>query len=238
MYLFFVRHGQPDYDRDAITEYGKAEAQALSGRFALLGLDKIYSSTMGRAMMTADFTAKELGLPVNGVDFAREDLAIKDFAVKTDDGIYRWCFLVKKIISEFRSEEVKKLGDKWYDSPLFADTNFKNGVLRVKKAVTGFMDELGYRYDEKRGTYAAVKHIYDRVALFAHEGFFMIFASCLLNIPYPVVSTMFQRMSTSTVTVFRIDDEGENLLPQICQYGNDSHIYRENLLDGFDRRAY
>lgn len=56
MFLFFVRHGMPDYENDTLTDYGKQEAQALSKRFALIGLDKIYSSTMGRAMMTSTVT--------------------------------------------------------------------------------------------------------------------------------------------------------------------------------------
>lgn len=238
MYLFYVRHGQPDYENDSITDYGKSEAKALAERFALLGLDKIYSSTMGRALQTAAYTAEKIGIGINGVDFAREDLAVTDFAVKTDDGKKRWCFVVDKIIKQFRSKEVKNLGENWYDSPLYVGTNFKQGIIRIKKAVTDFMVELGYEYNAENGTYRAKKHKYNRVALFAHEGFFMPFGSCLMNIPYPLFSTMFQRMSTSTVTVFKLDDEGDNLSPQICQYSNDSHIYAENLLDGFDRRSF
>ena len=238
MFLFFVRHGYPDYANDCLTEYGKKQAKALAERFSLLGLDKIYASTMGRATETATFTANRLGLSVEGVDFAREDVAVSEFAIPMENGKRQWCFRLKKFLNEFNSAEVKKLGDEWYDSPLFADTKFKSGTLRVKKAVTEFMANLGYRYDEQTGAYTAVKHVYDRVALFAHEGFGMIFTSCLLNIPYPEFCLRFQPISTSTVTSFLIDDEGENLFPKMCQYSNDSHLYKENLLDGVDKRVF
>ena len=238
MFLFFVRHGYPDYANDCLTEYGRKQAEAVAERFLLLGLDKIYASTMGRATETAEYTARKLGLNVEGVEFAREDLAGAEFGVTMDDGKKGWCFWFKKFLDEFNSEEVKKLGDKWYDSPFFADTKFKSGTLRVKKAVTEFMEDLGYRYDETSGTYTAVKHVYDRVALFAHGGFSMIFTSCLLNIPYPVIATRFQHIATSTVTTFEIPNEGEQLIPRIWQYGNDSHLYKNDILEGMDLRTF
>lgn len=238
MWLFFVRHGCPDYANDCLTEYGKKQAEVLAERFALKGLDKIFASTMGRATETAEYTARKLGLKIEGVDYAREDLACRDFSVRREDGDWTWCFWDKKTIDDFNSEEVKKLGDEWFESPRFANTNYKSGTLRVKKAVMGFMEELGYRFDEKAGTYTAVKHVYDRVALFAHGGFSMIFTSCLLNIPYPLFCTRFQHIGTSTVTAFQIDDQGKGLMPRIFQYGNDSHLYKEDLLDGFDIRTF
>lgn len=238
MWLFFVRHGMPDYAKDCLTEYGKKQAVAIAERFAIFGLDKIYASTLGRATETAQITAKRLNLDVEGVDFAREDLAWDEFSLIMEDGNLGWCFWDKKTLKEFNSKEVKKLGDKWYDSPLFADTKYKSGTLRVKKAVVEFMENLGYRFDEKTGAYNAVKHVHDRVALFAHGGFSMIFTSCLLNIPYPLFCTRFQHIGTSAATAFHIEDEGEGLLPRILQYGNDSHLYKENLLDGFDMRTF
>ena len=238
MWLFFVRHGSPDYANDCLTEKGRKQAQALAERFALLGLDKIYASTMGRAMETAEYTAKKLGLKVEGLEFARESLAGEEFGITQEDGSWGWCFWDKRTISAFKSEEIKKLGDKWYDSPLFADTKFKSGTLRVEKAVAEFMKGLGYKRNEKTGYYKAEKHVYDRVALFAHGGFSMIFTSCILNIPYPEFCTRFQHIGTSAVTVLRIDDSGDEIVPVIYQYGNDSHLYKENLLDGFDLRPF
>ena len=233
-----MRHGHPDYANDCLTEDGRKQARALAERFAILGLDKIYSSTMGRAKETANYTAEKLGLKVEGLDFAREDYAGEEFGTTREDGAWGWCFWDKKTLSAFKSEEVKKLGEKWYDSPLFKDTKFKSGTLRVKKAAAEFMETLGYKRNEKTGYYKAEKHVCDRVALFAHGGFSMIFTSCLLNIPYPVFCTRFQHIGVSAVTSFRIDDSGDDILPVMFQYGNDSHLYKENLFDRFDMRTF
>lgn len=237
MYLFYVRHGQPDYANDSITEDGEKQAKAVAERLSLLGLDKIYSSTMGRAMKTAKYTADKLNLPIVGVDFAREDLAGKDFGV-VKNGKGTWCFYDQEYLKKFASPEISALGDEWYKSPLFEGTKFESGVKRVRKSVSGFLGELGYERDEETGLIIAKRHLYDRVALFAHAGFSMIFMSDLLHIPYPTFCTRFFHCGVSTVTAFRFPDEGGEFFPMIYQFGDDSHLYKEDLLASLDTRTF
>ena len=56
MIFYYVRHGDPIYDPDSLTELGHKQAAALAKRFTLTGLDEIYSSTSMRARMTAEPT--------------------------------------------------------------------------------------------------------------------------------------------------------------------------------------
>ena len=237
MFLFYVRHGQPDYGRDGITEDGKKQAKAVAERLSLLGIDKIYSSTLGRAMETAQYTADKSGLPIVGVDFAREDLAWKEFSTENEKGRV-WVHDDPSMVKKFLSPEVSALGDEWYKSPLFKDTNFESGVKRVRKAVSGFLGELGYERDEETGLIIAKRHLYDRVALFAHAGFSVSFMSDLLHIPYPVFCTRFFGCGVSSVTAFKFPDEGDGFIPKTYTFGNDSHLYKENLLDTYDLRAF
>ena len=237
MYLFYVRHAQPDYANDSITEDGEKQAKAVAERLSLLGLDKIYSSTMGRAMKTAKYTADKLNLPIAGVDFAREDLAGKDFGV-VKNGRGTWCFYDREYLKMFASPEISELGDEWYKSPIFEGTNFESGVKRVRKAVSGFLGELGYERDEETGLITAKRHLYDRVALFAHAGFSVSFMSDLLHIPYPIFCTRFFGCGVSSVTAFKFPDEGDGFIPKTYTFGNDSHLYKENLLDTYDLRAF
>ena len=44
MRLLIIRHGDPDYAKDSLTEKGKLQAQALAKRLAVHGLDRIYAS--------------------------------------------------------------------------------------------------------------------------------------------------------------------------------------------------
>ena len=133
-------------------------------------------------MKTAKYTADKLNLPIVGVDFAREDLAGKDFGV-VKNGKGTWCFYDQEYLKKFASPEISALGDEWYKSPLFEGTKFESGVKRVRKSVSGFLGELGYERDEETGLIIAKRHLYDRVALFAHAGFSRIFMSDLLHIP-------------------------------------------------------
>ena len=62
MLLYIVRHGDPIYNPDSLTPKGHLQAKALAKRFALHGLDKIYSSPLIRAQQTAKPTCDILGL--------------------------------------------------------------------------------------------------------------------------------------------------------------------------------
>ena len=72
MRIIFIRHGEPDYARDCLTERGREQARAAAERLRGEGIDEIYSSPLGRAAETAAFTAEALGKPVKTLDFMRE----------------------------------------------------------------------------------------------------------------------------------------------------------------------
>ena len=65
MLLYIIRHGDPDYSTDTLTEKGVLQAEAVGKRLAATGIDKIYSSPMGRARLTAEPTCRLLGLECN-----------------------------------------------------------------------------------------------------------------------------------------------------------------------------
>ena len=72
MRIIFVRHGEPDYTKDCLTESGKKQAEAAALRLEREGISEIYASPMGRAAETAACTAKRLNLPVHTLDFMHE----------------------------------------------------------------------------------------------------------------------------------------------------------------------
>ena len=53
MRILLIRHGDPDYENDSLTEKGRREAHMLASRLINERIDYIYTSTMGRAMETA-----------------------------------------------------------------------------------------------------------------------------------------------------------------------------------------
>ena len=72
MRIIFVRHGEPDYDNDCLTENGIVQAQATAARLHDESISAIYASPMGRAMQTASFTASDHGLEVQPLEFMHE----------------------------------------------------------------------------------------------------------------------------------------------------------------------
>ena len=72
MRIVFVRHGEPDYTHDCLTETGRLQAEAAAERLEREGITEIYASPMGRARETASFTARRLGLPVTVLPFMHE----------------------------------------------------------------------------------------------------------------------------------------------------------------------
>ncbi|MBP5384578.1 MAG: histidine phosphatase family protein, partial [Lachnospiraceae bacterium] len=61
MKLVIIRHGEPDYEIDGLTEKGKVEADLLAERLAGFHMDEIYVSPLGRARETAEPTLTKCG---------------------------------------------------------------------------------------------------------------------------------------------------------------------------------
>ena len=49
MFLYLVRHGEPDYKRDVLLPCGWEQAELAARRLAVDGIDEIHASPMGRA---------------------------------------------------------------------------------------------------------------------------------------------------------------------------------------------
>ena len=61
MKLIFIRHGDPNYEIDGLTEKGQREAQLLADYIKNYNIDEIYMSPLGRAQQTAEYSLKALG---------------------------------------------------------------------------------------------------------------------------------------------------------------------------------
>ena len=236
MLFFYIRHGDPIYTPDSLTELGQKQAEALAPRLAAYGLDKIFSSSSNRAILTAEPTAKMLGLEPTLLDWAHEGHAFRELTVPIDENRKHWGWVVPEMRRKFISPEMSALGNKWYDHPVFEGTTFKSGYQRIANAADEFFASLGY-VREGDGVYRVENHTDERVALFAHEGFGLAFLSHVLGIPYPHFSTHFA-LSHSSMTVIEFKNEGGISIPNALEVSCDSHIYRENLPLCYQNRIF
>ena len=60
MLLFYVRHGDPIYDPDSLTEQGEKQAEALVDRMKRCNPTQIYASSSNRAILTAKPTSEAI----------------------------------------------------------------------------------------------------------------------------------------------------------------------------------
>lgn len=238
MLLFFVRHGDPIYHPDSLTELGKLQADAVAKRLARYGMDEIYASTSVRARQTAqplcDLLKKEAIL----LDWAHEEYAAADLTVKYPEGKRKWVFRDPEMRRLLNSEEIRRLGKQWYTHPAFAETNFARGMERIQRETDGFLLSVGYRHDPENHCYYAERDWDGRVAFFAHEGMGVAFLSCVLDIPYPIFATR-ALMTHSGVTVIRFEAARDGMvIPELMMFSNDSHIYAEGLPTKFRNEIY
>ena len=233
MIFYLIRHGDPIYDPDSLTPLGHLQAAALSKCLSLYGMDEIYASSSIRAQMTAEPTCKVLGKEMKICDWANESYAFQEMGARQEDGTWTWCFNLPKYVEKFHDPKLLAMGQEWYKDPFFKDTNFEQGVKRMNTATDDFFRSLGYEHDREKGCYKVLFENKKRVALFAHQGFGLAFLSSVLDIPYPLTCTRFD-LGHSSVTVIVFGDEGE-VYPKMLQMSNDSHLYKEEILTGYNR---
>ena len=232
MILYYLRHGDPIYNPDSLTELGHKQAAALSKRLALYGLDEIYVSTSNRAKLTAQPTYEALGLTPIECPWAHEGQAWSRYAVKCSDGAERWGFHDGATIEKFHNPEVRALGAQWYTHPSFEGTPFSEGIPATNADVDAFLRSLGFEHEREQGRFRILKENKKRIALFAHQGFGLAFLSSLLDIPYPLFCTHFD-LGLSSMTVINFEERGEYAYAKTLMHSNDSHLYKENIMTGY-----
>ena len=238
MLLFYIRHGEPIYNPDKLTELGHKQAKALSKRLVINGLDEIYVSSSNRAIETARPTANALNINPVILDWMNEKYAWEEFTKKDENGnIITWVFQDDDFINKLNSKEVKNLGFRWFEHDMFKDYKFKDGIKRIDENTDLLMEGLGYIHKRDISGYISKRKNNKRVAIFAHQGFGMAFLSSLLDVPYPYMSTHFD-LCHSSMTVIYFDenkDNGEIVIPKVLELSNDSHLYKEGLLKEYTK---
>ena len=238
MLLFYIRHGDPIYKPDSLTHLGERQAEALAKRLALHGIDRVFSSTSNRAMLTANPTCELIKKEMTLLDFAKETYAFGEFSVELDPETKKRTFAFNHLptIKKFNDPAVRALGEKWYDHEYFSNTGFKSGIERISKEADAFLASLGYEHDREAHSYKITAPNDERVALFAHAGFGLAFLSSVLDIPYPLYCTRYDMChSGMTVIEFKNNEDGYTI-PRVLVYSDDSHIYKEGLPTNYNNR--
>jgi Fructose-2,6-bisphosphatase len=210
MRLFIIRHGDPDYEHDDLTERGRAEASALAPLFAREGLDEIYSSSLGRARRTASYTAQALGLAVGIEEWAREIHELRDPAL----GSMIWDYdpaLFAALPEPEREHE--QTGGRWMSRHPFDHPELPASLDRITRGADGFMARQGY--ERENGLYRITRRSDKKIALFCHNGSGLSMLSHFLRIPLPMVWSGFF-LHTSSVTTLLFEERSPGIATARC----------------------
>ena len=156
--IILARHGDPDYDRDCLTDRGVWQAQRLAQHMDAFPLDAIYVSPLGRAQETCAFTAERQRLSPITVDW------LTDFFVAVD---------------------VLACNSDWSVSQ---GIMLPGGVEQSLVLKRGFDELLiGYGLLREDGLYRVECAFDNRVVFFCHKGVIQTLLSHMLNWPQPAV---------------------------------------------------
>lgn len=239
MYLFVIRHGEPDYEHDSLTPTGQKQAEAVAKRLMVHGIDKVYSSPKGRARLTAKPLCDALGLEMHIEPWCSEDEMWPYFAGHYEGlGYDGWAF--QQPWQNLRGGDNFNLGNAdWLKADLHVDIKAEEGYKRLIPASDDFMERLGYR--REGSVYKILRPgNNDRVALFCHEGFSMAWMPFMLGIPPHLFWSAFA-VTPSGITCLYFHDWGDvgkgYTVPHVLGFSDMSHIFHDGLPMNFNGYA-
>lgn len=209
MKIYFVRHGHPDYKLDCLTELGQKQAAVAAEYLRDSGIEVIYSSTKGRAVQTAEYTAKVLGLPVDQREFMCElGWKSKDDTPIVENG-HPWR------VSRYRVSQNQSLANvNWREDEPYCRSIIVERVQVVIDGIDAWLAELGF---VREGEFYRVSDVipYKTVAMFSHAGASSAAISHILNIPFPQFCGAFKINFVSSFVIEFAEKHGELIYPQI-----------------------
>ena len=218
MRIYIIRHADPDYKNNTITDRGHLESRALAKRMAKEGLHQIYSSPMGRAMHTMQYTAEVTGLKPVIEDWLHERV---EWALAPDK--MPW-----DVPGEYiRAHEPFPTRENWHETPPFTNPAMKQDFDEIRKCSDTFFASKGY--EREGGRYRCVRPNRDRIAVFCHGGFGLCWLSQLLEIPLPIFWSGFWMPPSSVTTVLFDERSTEWAVPRCIGVSDVSHLYAEGL---------
>ncbi len=220
MKILIIRHGDPNYRDDTLTERGWEEAKLLADYLEKEKIDHYYVSPLGRAQDTASLTLERKGAKAVTLPFLRE--FIPPFIKRPDlDGKPGICWdLTPGLWMD--SAEAYDYG-RWLEHPIYRDPDVEEEYKKVCEGLDGVLSEHGYR--RKGPLYETDGGNHDVIALFCHFGVECVLLSHLLNISPIVLWHGTCARTTSVTTLVTEEREPGRAIFRMLGFGELTHLY-------------
>ena len=220
MRILIIRHGDPDYANDTLTEKGHREAKLLAEKLKKEKIDFIYSSPLGRARHTCDYTARALGR----ADEVVEKEWLREFGcpLTLPSGRERkipWDMLP----TEWADNPKMYDGDSWYQQDFYKDGDMENRVRFVYEGLDEVLASHGYKREGKFYTTEQGNDL--TIAFFCHFGLEMLLLSRLCNISPIPLWHHFVALPTSVTTLYTEERREGEAVFRCAGFGDTGHLY-------------
>ena len=218
MRLLFIRHGEPDYEKDSLTEKGFREAEYLAEYLADVKIDACYVSPLGRAKDTAAPTL--LKKQMTGVECQwLEEFPAK--VVRPDKGFPINCW-------DFLPQDWTGVNE-YYDKSLWAKTELmeEGNVAQIYQNVTQEFDGLlaKHGYAREGNIYRVERANRDTIAFFCHFALECVLLGHLIGASPMVLWHGFCAAPSSVTTVFTEERREGVASFRISRFGDISHLF-------------
>ena len=221
MIIYIIRHGDPDYKTDTLTERGKIQAELVGKRLHEVGIDRVFSSPLGRAKETAAPLCRMAGLECHIEEWAREIDTEKTLTPVPDGQPKSISNLQNTYFRDGASFDLNCPDS--FNATGVNDTQMREECERIDRCGDEFLARLGYV--REGNNYRVVRANDDRVALFCHGAMGRAWIASLLHIPLHIMWASFKYTHTG-VTAIEFKNNADGLTAPKCFYYSDmSHIY-------------
>ncbi len=217
MKILIIRHGEPDYSIDSLTEKGWREAELLADRLTKMQIRDFYVSPLGRAKATAKPTLTRLHREAEVLDWLEEfrGKAVDPF---TGDERIPW-----NLAAQYwtRQKEVYD-PERWRENAIYQPGTVSEIYDATGRGVDALLNRYGYTRDG--GIYRCEKNSADTIALFCHFALGMAIVSYLIGVS-PAVMWHGFFLPTSSVTTFITEERKKGEVYFKCmQLGDTGHL--------------
>lgn len=231
MKLIIIRHGDPDYSIDSLTEKGWKEAELLSERISAMDIKAFYTSPLGRARDTASVTLTKMNREADVMPWLREFHApIIDEKMQKRNMNIVWDWLPSDwtAVDEYYDKNL------WHTTPIMQNGHVIDEAMRVCNGIDEILKNHGY--ERKGRLYQAVNPNNDTIVLFCHFGVECVMLWHLLGISPMVLWHNLCAAPTSLTTLITEERRKGIASFRMNSFGDISHLYAAGEMPAFAAR--
>ena len=219
MKLLIIRHGDPDYYVDSLTEKGWREAECLSKELSRMEVTDFYVSPYGRAKDTASLTLQKMNRTAAELPWLKE-FDIRIFRPDCPDKeriVWDW------LPQDWTAEPRFYREDEWYKNEYLAPFDIEKEYRYVTGQFDLLLEKHGYRRDGR--IYRAERPNHDTLAFFCHFGVEGVILSHLWGVS-PMILWHDLCAAPSSVTTLVTEERRKGIANfRMLAYGERTHLY-------------